>query len=85
MQDELPLDPEIVTKESLKKPLIGWRRAHRRTSSTGRSVRVGMVVTNSDRGPHEEMLMRQLPERMKRPLPPSAIQIALNLDYDIDS
>lgn len=66
-QQDLPLDSSLLAMMATPEPKIGWRRAHCRTSKLGRSVRVSFVVVNSDRGPREKMMLRQLPETVKRP------------------
>ena len=81
MQNELPLLQTLFDNMGEKPAVIGWRRAHRRTTTKGRQVRVALVITNSDSGPMEELLNKQLPDAVRKPLPRKR-QICLDLDED---
>lgn len=68
-QDSLPLEEDLLSLMATKTPLIGWRRAHHRRSKRGTNSKVSCAIVNSDNGPMEAMLKRQLPESVIKPIP----------------
>lgn len=74
MQNELPLDVDLVTLMGAPDKSIGWRRAHFRNTEDGKRVTVGLSIINGDGGEREEMLRRQLPASVRRPTVRTAMQ-----------
>jgi hypothetical protein len=79
MQQQLPLDTDLVNlMMSAPKP-IGWRRAHTRETKRG-TIKVALTILNGDKSEKERMLLGQLPEGVKTPQAKSgAAQLALEI------
>lgn len=71
MQNELPLESDLLAFMTTKKRLITWRRAHERIRN-GRLVRVGLTVMNRNNKEHERLLNKQLPDTARRPVRPDS-------------
>lgn len=75
IQNELPLEPSLLSLMTSPERKMGWRRAHERVTDTGRKVAVSLVVLNGDKGPKERLLVRQIPDVYKKPLKSKAEQL----------
>lgn len=79
VQEELPLDVDLVTLMREPERPMGWRRAHRRVTPHGRRVSVELTILNGDGGPKEALLRSLLPETVKRPVPKGGTQLRIHL------